>query len=133
GGTCGRRPYLGCDGWRWRRRHRRRGCRRCRQCRGCRRRHRRYFRRRRPQREILETNARFLRPFAARVLCEEVPVALSTIRTLGALPVAVFRKLRQPGARLGCQLAIRVALEELAVGFDGVGALRGTPVLLLAA
>ena len=63
--------------------------------------------------QLVEIRVRDVRPFAARVLCEEVPVALSAIRTLGALPVAVFRKLRQPGARLGCQLAIRVALEEL--------------------
>jgi hypothetical protein len=67
------------------------------------------------------------------MLREKLPVCIHRIRAPGALPLAVFRKLCDAGARLSRELAFRVSLEELPIPLDGVGGLRGPPVLLLAA
>jgi len=64
------------------------------------------------------------------VLCEKC-LYLGAIRALGALPVAVFRKLRQPCAAPGSKL-VSGGARGTAVGFDGV-APPGGAVLLLAA
>jgi hypothetical protein len=67
------------------------------------------------------------------MLREKLPVRIHRVRTAGALPLTVFRKLCDARVRLSRKLAFRVSLEELSIPLDGVGGLRGAPVLLLAA
>ena len=85
------------------------------------------------QREVLDPNARLFSPLTVRVLRNKVAVGIDRVGASRVLPVAVFTKLGDTGPRLGGQFAFWVLLDELAVSLDGVGRLRGTPILLLAA
>jgi len=67
------------------------------------------------------------------MLREKLPIRIHRVRAPGALPLTIFGKLRDAGVRLSRKLAFRVPLEELSIPLDGIGGLRGAPVLLLAA
>jgi hypothetical protein len=85
------------------------------------------------QREVLNPNTRLFSPLAVRVLRNEVAIGVDRVGASGMLPVPVFTKLGDTGTRLGGQFAFWMLLDELTVSLDGVGRLRGTPILLLAA
>jgi hypothetical protein len=85
------------------------------------------------QREILDTNARLLRPFPIGMLRDELAVGIHCVGTAGMLPIPVFPELRDSRARLRRKLALRMSLNEMTVRLDRVRRFRRPPVLLLAA
>jgi hypothetical protein len=85
------------------------------------------------KREILNTNARLLRPLPIGMLRDEIAVRIHSVRTTGVLPIAILAQLRDAHARLRRKLAFRMPLDEVTVSLDRVGALRRAPILLLAA
>jgi hypothetical protein len=85
------------------------------------------------QREILDTNARLLRPFPIGMLCDELAVGIHGVGAAGMLPIPVLAELHDSRARLGRKLALRMSLNEMTVRLDRVGRFRRPPVLLLAA
>jgi len=67
------------------------------------------------------------------MLRQKIPIRVRRIGGARLLPVALFRKLRDPRAGLGGELTVRMVVEKLAVAFDRIGGFRGPLVLLLAA
>jgi hypothetical protein len=67
------------------------------------------------------------------MLLKEVAIGINRVRATGVLPVAILAELRDAHMRLAHQLAVRMALNEVIVGFDGVGRFGGAPILLLPA
>ncbi len=67
------------------------------------------------------------------MLRNEFPVRIHRVSAAGPLPIAVFSQLSKARARLRHELTLRVPLDESTVTVDGVGRLRGAPILLLAA
>jgi cytoskeletal protein CcmA (bactofilin family) len=65
--------------------------------------------------EALHTNARFLGPLPARMLRKKLLVCVRRVGRDRALPILVFRELREPRASLSCKLARRMKLEEVVV------------------
>src|SRR5205814_6926002 len=58
---------------------------------------------------------------------------INRVGAASTLPISVFAKLSNARARLRHELALRMPLYKLPVAVDGVGRLRGAPILLLAA
>ncbi len=88
---------------------------------------------RRFEREILDSNVRFLGEFSACMLREELPVRSGRIDTRGALPIMVLRELRQASSRLRRQRAVGMACDEVVVRLGSIRRLGGAPVLPFAA
>ena len=66
------------------------------------------------------------------MLRNELAVCIHGVRAAGVLPIAILAKLRYARARLRCELALWMPLDELTVRLDRVGRLRRAPILLLA-
>jgi hypothetical protein len=67
------------------------------------------------------------------MLRNKFPIRINRVGAASTLPIAVFAKLSNARARLRHELAVRMPLYKLPVAVDGVGRLRGAPILLLAA
>ena len=76
---------------------------------------------------------RLLRPLPTRMLRNELPIRINRVGAASTLPIPVFAKLSNARARLRHELAVGMPLYKLSVAVDGVGRLRGAPILLLAA
>jgi hypothetical protein len=85
------------------------------------------------QREILDTNARLLRPLPIGMLRDELAVGIHGVGAACMLPIPVFAELHDSRARLGRKLALRMSLNEMTIRLDRVRRFRRPPVLLLAA
>ena len=86
-----------------------------------------------PQREILNADVRLLRPLPTRMLRNKFSIRINRVGAASTLPIPVFAKLSNARARLRHELTLWMPLYKLPVAVDGVGRLRGAPILLLAA
>jgi cytoskeletal protein CcmA (bactofilin family) len=67
------------------------------------------------------------------MLRNELPIRIHRVGAASTLPIPVFTKLSNARARLRHELTLGMPLYKLPVAVDGVGRLRGAPILLLTA